>query len=530
MKHGLFFISLLLLGISFPIKLYGIPAFPGAEGFGAESLGGRGGAILKVINLNDSGPGSLREAVNANYPRIIVFEVSGILILNSELYIQNPYITIAGQTSPGGIMVAGRQVMIRTHDVIIQHMRFGAATIHVSLSKDDQNKIIYYSQPQYDFPPTGTGKDNCAGVPTTEALGYPCAIARGTDPETLDTFVIAGEYWEKNKVYNIMIDHCSFRWGVDETLSITGGVTNCTVQWSIVSEGLNKAGHPKGIHSKGLLVSGKYIYPNTVSLHHNYIAHQGDRSPLLYSPAGVSTVVDFVNNVVYNWYKGLAPLGEGTAKVNWVQNYAKPGPSSHTYSREVTHNTPPSPPTPLIYVYGNIGSTRISQSEPQWNVGDWFYDRDLDPAYQKLTPWTDDNGILPSVTTNEMSSEVAKCILSATGATAPQRDNVDTRVINDFSQGTGTILNNIKYPEDFPTYNTSLIAPADSDNDGMPDLWESQVGLNPLADDSSQASLNDGYTNIEKYLQHLSEISFSFNSNCMALPPGTPKILDMRLL
>ena len=250
-----------------------------------------------------------------------------------------------------------------------------------------------------------------------------------------------------------------------KSFSITGGVTNTTVQWSIISEGLSNAGHPKGEHSKGLLLSGKYVYPNTVSLHHNYIAHNTDRNPEIYSPVGVDTLADVVNNVAYNWKGGLSPGGGGPAKINWIYNYARQGINSNSYAFEVQHD-PGGTPVPYLYVHGNIGSTRLSQSDPQWNVGSSWTSTLLSTAWKASSPWP-----APAITTAEMSENVANCILTAVGATAPIRDSVDTRVVNDFAARTGTIIDNAKYPDDFPTF-TNPAPPTDNDNDGMADSWE----------------------------------------------------------
>lgn len=454
-------------------------AFPGAEGFGMNSAGGRGGRIIKVTNLNDSGPGSFREAVEApsrhyadgsysweseeDYqgrldaygPRIVVFEVSGIINLESDVWITYPYLTIAGQTSPGGILVTGFQTTLKAHDVIMQHMRFRVGSHR---------------------------------------------IADGVDPEQLDPFDIWGPYWgESLDTSNIIIDHCSFSWGVDETLTITGGVMDTTIQWCIVSEGLSQAGHPKGEHSKGLMVSGKYEYPNRVSLHHNYIAHNTSRNPLMSSPDGVDVIVDGVNNVSYNWYGGLSPACDGAAKCNWVHNYAKKGPESNDYSYEVTHYSDSSiTPMPLLYVYGNIGSRRLSQDKPQWNVGWYYRDQLADEAWRKSEPWP-----APHVITTEMSYEYALEILKNVGATKPVRDSVDVRIVADFAAGTGVIIDNITYPDDFATF-ANPAPPVDNDNDGMADIWESGKGLNTAVDDSASDRDSDGYTNIEEYLYYLS--------------------------
>ncbi|MFC2123989.1 polysaccharide lyase family 1 protein [Bacteroidota bacterium] len=432
----------------------GLLAFPGAEGFGANTIGGRGGEVIKVTNLTDSGPGSFRAAVTASYPRIVVFEISGIINLESNLDIYNPYLTVAGQTSPGGILVTGYQTLVNTHDVIIRYIRFRVGSHR---------------------------------------------IADGADPENLDAFDIWGDYWGPNKAYNIIVDHSSFSWGVDETFTVSGGVTNTTIQWCIISEGLRYAGHPKGEHSKGLMVSGKYAGPNTVSVHHNYIAHNTARNPLISSPDGVDMIVDLVNNVSYNWKGGLSPENGGTAKTNWIHNYSKQGASSNSYSFELQYSNPVSPAIPLIYVYGNIGSTRLSQSDPQWNVGVDWHDELLSESYRQLSPWPTE-----SITTTEISYDYALEIIENAGATKPFRDSVDIRVVNDFVNTTGDIIDNITFPDDFPIF-PDLPAQADTDSDGMPDTWETANGLNPNdASDRNGTNLSlDGYTNIEIYLNSL---------------------------
>ncbi|MCF6283249.1 MAG: hypothetical protein L3J28_13790 [Candidatus Polarisedimenticolaceae bacterium] len=485
-----------------------LPAFPGAEGFGAKSIGGRGGIVIKVINLDDYGTGSFRAAVEAtprhyagslreweslseyetrralgntkirHYPagtwknendeqylnrldeeghRIVVFEVSGIINLESDLNITYPYMTIAGETSPGGVLVTGRQTTITSHDIIMRHMRFRVGSHR---------------------------------------------IADGADPETLDSLDIWGESWSGyDGAYNIIIDHCSTSWGVDETFTISGGVRDTTVQWSIVSEGLSHAGHPKGEHSKGLLVGGKYAGPSTVSLHHNYIAHNTARNPLITS-AHVGEViydmtVDLVNNVSYNWKGGLSPEVGEVAKTNFNNNYMKQGGNSNSYSFELQHSNRFNTPRPLIYVYNNIGSTRLSQSDPQWNVGVDWHNELLNTAFQQRTPWP-----VPTITTTEMSYSYALEILQDVGATKPFRDSVDERVVADFAAGTGAIIDNVSYPGDFPVFQ-NLAVPTDNDNDGMADDWENSLGLDNSVDDSALDHDGDGYTNIEEYLHHL---------------------------
>ncbi len=515
-KHLLIF-QLTTILLVFSTTGFGqVVAFPGAQGFGANTIGGRGGQVIKVTTLADSGPGSFREAVEAparhrlngdyqyeswnNYiarleasgHRTIIFEVSGIINLESELTISYPFITIAGQTSPGGILVTGYQTTVNTWEVIIRHMRFRVGSHRILYDRNSQGDIIYYSQPQYAFPPTG---GVCAGNVTTSDNGYPCAIEGGADPEKLDAFDILGQYWATNEAYNIIIDHCSFGWGVDETVTITGGVLNATIQWSIVSEGLRQAGHPKGERSMGLLVSGKYVNPTTISLHHNYIAHNYYRTPLIASPDDVDTVADMVNNISYNWKGGMSPYSGGAAKVNWIHNYMKQGASSNSYSFEVSYHDQ-SPPAPMIFVEGNIGSTRLTQADPQWNVGDGWQNLLLSENYRTLTAWS-----APAISTTEMSHDYALQILKDVGATVPVRDSDDSRVVADFAASTGSIIDNVSYPADFPVFQ-NLPAPTDSDNDGMPDLWEISNSLNPLVADNNNI-MSSGYTAIEEYINGL---------------------------
>ncbi len=322
-------------------------------------------------------------------------------------------------------------------------------------------------------------------------------IANGADPEQLDALVVVGQHWGANEAYKVMIDHCSVGWGVDECLSLSGGVIDTTVQWTLVSEGLSNAGHPKGEHSKGLLISGKYVEPNSITLHHNYIATNVDRNPQIASPEDVDTVVDVVNNVSYNWKGGLAPVGVGNAKINWVHNFAKQGPNSHAYSFEVTHIPDPTP-IPQLYVHGNLGSTRLDQAEDHWNVGVSWQNEALDQAWEQTTPWP-----APPVTTTEMSAAYADEILQTVGASLPARDSADQKAVDDFHNTTGDFVDDVSYPADYPQY-ASPPAPADADNDGMPDAWEDSHGLDSASDDSALDPDGNGYTNIEEYLHSIS--------------------------
>ncbi len=474
------FTQLFLLTSFTTFALANLPAFPGAEGFGAQTIGGRGGKVVKVTTLADNGPGSFREAVSGcgttPAKRIVVFDVSGIINLESSLLIDCSYLTIAGQTSPGGILVTGYQTTLNAHEVIIQHMRFRVGSHR---------------------------------------------IADGANPETLDSFDIWGneQGHVPNDAYNIIIDHSSFSWGVDENFSFAYNPRNITVQWSIISEGLSRAGHPKGEHSKGMLVWGKFSPDLTLSLHHNYFAHNYSRNPMINGPNGDAPLVDIANNIVYSWYGGAIQVSTDYVRTNWRHSYVRRGPQSNENSYEVAHDGGNfiNNPQPVTYVEGNIGTHRLDQTADNWSVAiGWQYILQ-DEAWRKDTPWD-----VPPVTIMPMNENVANCILTGVGATAPQRDSVDTRVINDFSAGTGDIIDNITFPDDYPTFNTPT-PPTDSDNDGMPDEWENTQGLNNNLDDSAEDLDQDGYTNIEEYLHYLSARSYTFNAVCMPeLASSTP--------
>lgn len=426
-------------------------AFPGAEGFGANARGGRGGRVIKVINLNDSGAGSLRAAVQTSGPRIVVFEVSGIINLKSPLVISNPYITIAGQTSPGGILVTGQMTLVQASEVIIRHMRFRVGSHR---------------------------------------------IAEGADPETLDSLDIWGPQSGNSYYENIVIDHCSVGWGVDENFSTAYRLRNITISNNLIHEGLMRAGHPKGQHSKGLFVWGKYSPNMTISIHRNFLAHNYERNPLINTGDG-TLLVDVVNNVTYNFYGGLAMGTEDNgAKVNWIHNYSKGGPSSNAQYYEIFHMGSGTP-RPILHVVGNIGGSRQTQTGSDWTVARGWQFSLADTGWGQPAPW----GVAP-VTAKTMSTAYAAEVVANAGATLPFRDSVDEKMANDFLNRTGNYRNNVKFPDDFPTYQ-NLPAPTDSDGDGMPDSWESARGLNPSADDSAGDRDGDGFTNIEEYLNHL---------------------------
>lgn len=423
-----------------------LPAFPGAEGFGALAQGGRGGRVIEVTNLNDSGPGSLRDAVNAKGPRIVVFRVSGNIELKSGLSIRNPYITIAGQTAPGdGICLKDYPMGISADHVIVRFIRVRPA-------------------------------DNAKSE--SDAL----SISSGQ---------------------NIIVDHCSASWSVDETLSAStsGQLGNVTVQWCIISESLNKSAHHKGAHGYGSLIRGGW--GNGYTFHHNLYAHHSGRSP---RPGNYNSrskdpdgfIFDFRNNVVYNWggshagYNADGSNGvDSITKMNFVGNYYKRGVNSsgNVVFSETTR-------TARAYFADNAMNGVVPDNA--WSlVSLRGFSAEQAAAYKQSKPID-----VPPVTTGD-PIEAYKQILVHAGASLPRRDAVDARVIKGVIKGTGRIINDEQDVGGWPELKSAK-PPVDTDHDGMPDGWEKSHGLNP--NDKTDAANDrdaDGYTNIEEYLNHL---------------------------
>src|SRR5688572_22412989 len=305
-----------------------IPAFPGAEGGGKFSFGGRGGKVYVVTSLADSGPGSLREACEQGGARTIVFNVAGIIRLKSPLIIRAPYITIAGQTAPGdGVCVAGESVWINTHDVIIRYMRFRRGETNVG-RRDD-------------------------------AIGG-------------------------NPVGNIMIDHVSATWGSDENMSMyrhmyndsTGtqeqklGTVNITIQNSIFAEALDTWNH-----SFGSTLGGE-----NCTFMRNLWANNTGRNPSI----GWNGIFNFANNVVFNWVHRSVDGGDYEASYNIINNYFKPGPATPK-NNPVGHRflKPESGRSKLpyrvygrAYVNGNIMEGNDKVTKDNWDGGVQIEDED----------------------------------------------------------------------------------------------------------------------------------------------------------
>jgi len=458
--------NIIFIFILFPTFAFALPAFPGAEGFGSDTVGGRSGTVYIVSNLNDTGAGSFREAVTASGARYVVFSVSGYIDLQTQLQITNPYITIAGETSPGGICIVGEQTTIRTHDIIIRHMRF--------------------------------------------RLGQADADDDPNDPNEHDSFDIWGNGSHDNEdddAYNIIIDHCSFSWGADETVTMTYGPHHITFSWNMVYEGLKT----DASHSKGLLIDQKLVdagQPGAIYIsgHHNYIGSSVDRNPLFAGNNEYYGWVDWRNNISYNYYgdNSLIVQSDGAAG-NFISNYTKAGPESNAAESswpmakvdrldltDYAYNE--------MYVYGNIGNQFDTSNYADWCVEDYYFGSLVDAEYyQKLTPHDTTGGV---VTTTAMTVTYAEeGIAPYVGAIKPTRDSADIAEISDFLNGTGSIPTWKAYPEDYPTLSTPD-APTDSDSDGMSDVWE-MATFGDLDQTATTDFDSDGYDDLEEYLHYL---------------------------
>ena len=455
-----------------------IPAFPGAEGGGMYSYGGRGGKVITVTSLEDSGPGTFREACEQGGARIIVFNVAGIIRLESPVIIRAPYLTIAGQTAPGdGICIAGETVWINTHDVVIRHMRFRRGETNVG-RRDD-------------------------------ALGG-------------------------NPIGNIMLDHISASWGLDENISLYRhmyqkdprkkaaklGTVNITIQNSISSEALDAYNHAFGSTLGG----------ENASFMRNLWACNVGRNPSI----GWNGVFTFVNNVLFNWWNRSVDGSDYSGLYNIINNYYKPGPMTPV-GRPISHRIlkPESGRSYLgyqvygrAYVNGNIIEGNEKVTKDNWDGGVQVEDMRDAGEFTKRVRY-DRPFPMPHMTVMP-AGEAFEFVLENAGATFPVRDAVDERIIRQVRTGvieyvegadslTGQeyvkhrlphdsykkgIIKNVDQVGGYPGYSGKPYK--DSDGDGMPDSWEkkySKLGLDPNdPSDANEDCNGDGYTNIEKYI------------------------------
>ena len=424
-------------------------AFPGAEGFGKYTSGGRGGDVYTVTNLEDSGQGSFRYAVEQEGARTIVFALSGTIELETDLRIRNDSVSIFGQTAPGdGIAISGRSVVIDADNVIIQYVRF-----------------------------------------------RPGDISSG-DLDGLDAL-----WGRENK--DVIIDHVSMSWSVDEAGSFYDN-ENFTLQWSILSESMYNSIHSKDEHGYGGIWGGA-----GATFHHNLLAHHTSRNPRFngarYTTTPQTELVDFRNNVIYNWGFNSAYGGED-GNHNMVANYYKAGPA--TDDRD-----------------------RILDADPN-NGGRWYIADNYVDGYPGITADNWDGGVqnlseaeeglirmdepfeAPALESFETAEEAYLRVLEYAGAILPRRDTVDSRIVHEVETGTTTFGGSygsnsgiIDSQEDVGGWPELLSAPypEDSDGDGIPDSWENDNGLDPNSAEDGKAIATNGYSNLENYIHSIQE-------------------------
>jgi len=438
------------LGFVFVIGLAGTMhaqqiAFPGAEGYGRFAKGGRGGDVYIVTNLNDDGAGSLRYGIESmEGPRTIVFAVSGNIELQSEIRIEKSYLTIAGQTAPGdGICLKHYGLKInKVHDIIMRYIR---------LRMGDQNKG------------TSSGAD--------------CITADNSS--------------------DIIFDHISAGWGID-AIQDTRGTGNFTLQWSIYGETLHNTIHYEGApHSK----LGSYREcTNNISVHHNILHSTFSRHPSL--GGGVpDAIMDFRNNIIYN-SGGKTNLGQ--SQNNAINNYYKQGPDTKTYEYPMRVKTKTKGEGwPKGYVSGNVFTWSNEYTNDNFSAIQYKQDGD------KYLSFTREEWVLPNELVfgedrplTQTAEGAYELVLLHAGA-SNSRDSNDERIINEVKNSTGRIPDSQSEVGGWPTLN-SLPAPQDTDQDGMPDVWETEKGLNPADAEDRNGDRNlDGYTNLEEYLYSL---------------------------
>jgi pectate lyase len=362
----------------FPLAIKpGILAFPGAEGYGAYSRGGRGGRLIVVDNHHDSGPGSLREALEAKGPRRVHFRVGGDITLQSTIVIRNAYLTVDGSFSPApGVTLRRHGLEVRTHDVILRQLRIRIGDRN---ARADDPNIRYGS---------GDGE-------------YALDFGEGSS--------------------NSIADHLSLSWSTNKILSTTKFADRITIQWCMLTEAINLDQHGYASIAGG----------NRVTWHHNLFAHNLGRNPRFQG----SVDADFRNNVIYDWGETSA-YGEFD-RVNYVGKYLKPGLSTIQKPLMFMNGTEVVGPSSL-YLEGNLLEGSEEANEDNWRGTGFYFDRTAIAASHPFSS--------PSVSITSASKAYID-VLESAGATLPERDAVDDRIVMNVRTGTGHI---IQTPEDIP--------------------------------------------------------------------------------
>lgn len=447
-------------------------AFPGAEGYGRYAIGGRGGKVIHVTNLNDTGAGSLRDAFeNQTGPRTIVFDVAGIIALNSRLVCSDPYVTIAGQTAPGkGICIRKAPVGFTGNELVARHMkvRLGAGSTFDGMGLTGANHSI--------------------------------------------------------------LDHCSISWTIDESFSSRGG-KNITLQKTLIAEALNAANHqnyPAGTeHGYAATIGG-----DIGSFHHNLLAHNYGRNWSLGGGLDGNNYyagrLDITNNVVYNW--GGRTTDGGAMEVNFVNNFYKPGAGSKIFVALSMDHENTGLGSQRAYFAGNVMPGYFTESNQTAGRRETFSNGDSKKYECFVTA-----PFFASNVTTQSAGDAYKRVLSDVGQTQPQFDDHDIRMINETLNGTytykGSVTGKPGFPdkesdvggyESYPT--TTRAANWDTDKDGLPDVWETALGTSNSSSNFADANADpdkDGYTNLEEYLNWMAETHYFVTSGTQTVNLAT---------
>ncbi|MFP3598412.1 pectate lyase [Chryseobacterium sp. SIMBA_029] len=450
----------IICGVSALAEAQNVLSFPGAEGFGHYTTGGRGGKVYFVTKTaDDSSEGTLRYALDQKGPRYIVFTTGGTIYLQSPLRIKEGNVTIAGQTAPGdGITVANYETFVAADNVIIRYMRFRMG---------DQKKY------------------------EGDALGA-------------------------RFIKNLMVDHCSMSWSTDETVSIYVN-ENTTLQWCVIAESLRNSFHQKGAHGYGGIAGGKFA-----SFHHNIYAHHDSRNPRLGEYAGskfaLTDLTDFRNNVMYNWGHNSLYGGEGM-NVNIINNYYKPGPATTTRQRIVAIDKNEKPQAEVYniwgkyYISGNVMEGNPEVTKDNWTEGVFSQMKasyNLTQAEKNSIKINQPHDVHNNIKTHS-AKEAYEKILQFGGASLT-RDAVDLHVLKDIRSGSFTykgskgstngIIDSQNDVGGFPMLAPGK-SPVDSDHDGIPDEWEINNALNPNVANANGRDLDKNYDNIEVYMNDI---------------------------
>ena len=392
-------------------------AFPGAQGFAAAAVGGRGGEVVRVTTLAASGEGSLRHALERKGPRTIVFEVGGVIELSENLVIANPHVTIAGQTAPSpGITLIGGGLEIMAHEVIVRHMKI-----------------------------------------------RPGDREEGAKPENRDAIAILGDPRGEREVYNVLIDHCTLSWGIDETFSTWyEGVRDITLSNSLIYESLDDSLHPQGPHSKAVLIGD---HTRRFSMIGNVLAHNDDRNPILKGDASGL----MVNNLIYD--PGRWPLT--------FFDRERRGPSLFTAVGNTFiagASTPPEHQTILIgrnmksgtriYLYDNIGLHGVVQDP--WDMVENKSRRASDARVDEPPVWLEGLEPLPA-------SALEGRLLDTAGARPRDRDEHDARVIAQIRDRSGRIIDSQSEVGGFPPVTPATLATWALPDDEEFEAWLEQM-------------------------------------------------------